>query len=80
MVFAPFSMTASPVYHDPPARVHEFANGLVLLAEPIPSMQSAAFTLMTPCGYSCEPADRLGFRGWCATWSSAARDVATAGR
>ncbi|MBX3427762.1 MAG: insulinase family protein [Pirellulales bacterium] len=56
-------MTASPVYHDPPARVHEFANGLVLLAEPIPSMQSAAFTLMTPCGYSCEPADRLGLSG-----------------
>lgn len=56
-------MTAADAPHDRPAEVHEFANGLVLLAEPIPTMQSAALTLMTPSGYSCEPADRLGLSG-----------------
>jgi predicted Zn-dependent peptidase len=35
-------------------------NGLVLLAEPTPEVESAAFTLLTPCGYSVDPADRLG--------------------
>ena len=56
-------MPASSALHDRPAHVHQFDNGLVLLAEPIPSMQSAALTLMTPCGYSTEPADRLGLSG-----------------
>ncbi|MAT69793.1 MAG: peptidase M16 [Planctomycetaceae bacterium] len=36
---------------------------MVLLAEPIPTMQSAALTLLTPAGYSTEPADRLGLSG-----------------
>jgi predicted Zn-dependent peptidase len=39
---------------------HRFDNGLVLLAEPAREMQSAAFTLLNPCGCSVEPADRLG--------------------
>jgi predicted Zn-dependent peptidase len=38
----------------------QFANGLVLLAEPSREVQSAAFTLLIPCGYSVDPADRLG--------------------
>lgn len=38
----------------------KFANGLVLLAEPTDTVESAAFTLLAPCGYSVDPADRLG--------------------
>ena len=38
----------------------QFDNGLVLLAEPSREVQSAAFTLLTPCGYAVDPADRLG--------------------
>jgi predicted Zn-dependent peptidase len=40
--------------------VHTFDNGLVLAAEPAPEAESAAFTLLNPCGYSVDPADRLG--------------------
>ena len=39
---------------------HALENGLVLLAERAPAVESAAFTLMTPCGSSNDPADRLG--------------------
>ncbi len=39
---------------------HQFDNGLVLLAEPTPELESAAFTLLAPCGSSADPADRLG--------------------
>ena len=42
---------------------HQFDNGLVLLAEPVATVESAAFTLLTPCGYSYDPADRLGLGG-----------------
>jgi predicted Zn-dependent peptidase len=42
---------------------HTLANGLVLLAEPVATAESAAFTLMTPCGCSNDPADRLGLAG-----------------
>jgi predicted Zn-dependent peptidase len=38
----------------------QFDNGLVLLAEPTKAVESAAFTLLNPCGYSVDPADRLG--------------------
>lgn len=41
-------------------RTHQFDNGLVLLAEPAAGVESAAFTLLTPCGYSTDPVDRLG--------------------
>jgi predicted Zn-dependent peptidase len=41
-------------------QTHTLANGLVLLAEPVATAESAAFTLMTPCGCSNDPADRLG--------------------
>ena len=41
-------------------QTHQLANGLVLLAEPVATVESAAFTLLTPCGCSADPADRLG--------------------
>src|SRR5215213_11731688 len=41
-------------------QTHQLANGLVLLAEPVATVESAAFTLHTPCGCSNDPADRLG--------------------
>jgi predicted Zn-dependent peptidase len=41
-------------------RVQKFDNGLVLAGELAPEAESAAFTLLTPCGYSVDPADRLG--------------------
>jgi predicted Zn-dependent peptidase len=39
---------------------HRFDNGLVLLAEPVREVESAAFTLLTPCGTSVDPPDQLG--------------------
>ncbi|MEX0641185.1 MAG: pitrilysin family protein [Pirellulales bacterium] len=39
---------------------HTFDNGLVLLAEPLAWLESAAFTLLIPGGCSLEPADRGG--------------------
>lgn len=39
---------------------HAFANGLVLVAEPMQSVESAAFSLRIPAGYVHEPDDRAG--------------------
>ena len=39
---------------------HTFDNGLTLLAERMPGMQSAAMTLMVPAGSATDPADRSG--------------------
>jgi predicted Zn-dependent peptidase len=39
---------------------HTFPNGLTLLAERMPGMQSAAMTLMLPAGSATDPVDRLG--------------------
>ena len=39
---------------------HTFANGLTLLAEKMPGMQSAAMTLLLPAGASSDPVDRSG--------------------
>jgi predicted Zn-dependent peptidase len=36
------------------------SNGMVLVGEPNHTVQSAAITLLTPCGYTTDPADRLG--------------------
>jgi predicted Zn-dependent peptidase len=41
-------------------QTHQLANGLVLLAEPVATVESAAFTFLVPCGCSADPADRLG--------------------
>jgi predicted Zn-dependent peptidase len=39
---------------------HTFDNGLTLLCEKMPGMQSAAMTLLLPAGASTDPSDRLG--------------------
>ena len=39
---------------------HTFDNGLVLVAEPIKSLESAAFTLLVPAGCCYDPAERSG--------------------
>jgi predicted Zn-dependent peptidase len=39
---------------------HTFDNGLVLLAEPMDWLESAAFALLVPAGCSRDPAERLG--------------------
>ncbi|MDP9172585.1 MAG: insulinase family protein [Planctomycetota bacterium] len=39
---------------------HTFSNGLTLLCEKMPAMQSAAMTLMLPAGSATDPVDRTG--------------------
>ena len=39
---------------------HRFENGLVLLAEPMDWLESAAFTISLPAGCSRDPAEKLG--------------------
>ncbi len=43
---------------------HTFSNGLVLLAERLPSLESAAFTFLVPAGCVHDPPDRWGRRGF----------------
>ncbi len=58
--------------------VHRFENGLVLLAEPMDWVESAAFTWLLPAGCGHDPADQLGLAGFtcemvqrgCGPWSS----------
>ncbi|NMC21812.1 MAG: insulinase family protein [Thermogutta sp.] len=40
--------------------VHRYPNGLVLLGEPMPWAESAAFTIAVPAGSGWDPADRSG--------------------
>jgi predicted Zn-dependent peptidase len=40
--------------------VHNYANGLTLVAEPISSLESAAFSMMLPAGCAYDPNDRQG--------------------
>jgi predicted Zn-dependent peptidase len=47
---------------------HTYPNGLVLVAETMPSVQSAAFTLLLPAGAAYEPADRGGLATMLADW------------
>ena len=47
-----------------PILSHTLANGLVLVAEPMPWLQSAAFTLLVPVGCAHDPADRCGLSGF----------------
>ena len=42
---------------------HTFENGLVLLAEPMQSVESAAFTFRVPAGTAYEPPNRGGLSG-----------------
>ncbi len=43
-----------------PILSHTLPNGLVLVAEPIPSLQSAAFSFLTPAGSVFDPPERSG--------------------
>ena len=43
-----------------PILSHAYDNGLVLVAEPMMSLESAAFTFMVPAGCALDPVDRLG--------------------
>lgn len=49
-------------------RQERFSNGLVLLAEPLEGVRSAAFTLFTPAGAAFEPEGKLGAATMCAEW------------
>ena len=49
---------------------HEFPNGLVLVAETMPSVQSAAFSLLLPAGAAYEPVDGGGAASMLAEWIS----------
>ncbi len=39
---------------------HEFANGLILVAEPMAAVESAAFNILAPAGAIYDPPDRSG--------------------
>lgn len=39
---------------------HPFENGLTLVAQPMPWLESAAFSIAIPAGYRHDPAERLG--------------------
>lgn len=47
---------------------HTFTNGLVLVAETMPSVESAAFTLLLPAGAAYDPADRGGAASMLSEW------------
>jgi predicted Zn-dependent peptidase len=47
---------------------HEFANGLVLVAESMPSVQSAAFSLLMPAGAAYEPEGLGGTASMLSDW------------
>ena len=47
---------------------HTFANGLVLIAETMPSVRSAAFTLLVPAGAAFEPAGKGGAANMLSEW------------
>src|SRR5580704_5925545 len=49
---------------------HTFPNGLVLLAQPMTGVQSAAFTLLLPAGAAYEGADGLNLKGGAATMTA----------
>jgi predicted Zn-dependent peptidase len=51
-------------------RSQQLENGLVLVAETMPAVQSAAFTLLLPAGAAFEEADGLNVRGGAATMTS----------
>jgi predicted Zn-dependent peptidase len=47
---------------------HLFPNGLALIAEPMPGVQSAAFTFLLPAGAAFEPEGQGGTAGMLAEW------------
>src|SRR4051795_201909 len=53
---------------DPLVQSHRYPNGLVLVAETMPGVQSGAFTFLLPAGAAYEPADRGGTATMLAEW------------
>lgn len=47
---------------------HQFPNGLILLAEPMPHVQSAAFSFLISAGAAFEPEDRAGSASMLGEW------------
>ncbi|QDV34182.1 M16 family metallopeptidase [Tautonia plasticadhaerens] len=47
---------------------HQYPNGLVLLAEPMPHVQSAAFSFLIPAGAAFEPAELPGSASMLGEW------------
>jgi predicted Zn-dependent peptidase len=43
---------------------HQYSNGLVLIAEPMPGLQSAAFAFLVPSGSAHDPPERSGLGGF----------------
>jgi len=60
---------SAPVRGDASAiRHHEYPNGLVLVAESMPGVQSAAFTFLLPAGSAFEPAEAGGTAAMLSEW------------
>jgi predicted Zn-dependent peptidase len=59
-----------PESHPSTIEQHIFANGLVLLAEQMPDVQSAAFTMLLPAGVAYEGAEGLDLGGGAATMAA----------
>jgi predicted Zn-dependent peptidase len=53
-------MTVSSHVSSRDIKSHPLANGMVLIGEANNAVQSAAITLLVPCGYTTDPQDRLG--------------------
>lgn len=53
---------------EPSVRSHQYSNGLVLVAETMPNVRSAAFTLLVPAGVAFEPEGRGGTATMLAEW------------
>ena len=53
---------------DSPIVSHRFDNGLVLVAETIPTVRSAAFSFLLPAGAAFEAEDRGGTAAMLAEW------------
>ncbi len=53
---------------EPTLASHRFDNGLVLVAETIPAVRSAAFTFLLPAGAAFEPEDRNGTASMLSEW------------
>jgi predicted Zn-dependent peptidase len=64
-----FLITASEdTVPDTLVKNHRFPNGLVLIAETMPGVQSAAFTILLPAGAAFEPAGSGGTAAMLAEW------------
>ena len=62
------SVFASTSSREPIVSHHTFANGLVLVAETIPTVQSAAFSFLLPAGAIYEAPDRGGMASMLSEW------------